>query len=187
MEQILPGANYAVGFLAYFNDKKQEAALVQCVQLLPKKKNYQYIPYKNIIGYELLDDGKPVTSGGLGRAVVGGVIAGGAGAIVGAITGRKTKEMSENLRVKVLVKNMSRSYFNCPLLVSKVSKDSGLYKSAIKDGKALCQKLDSIISKNQVKELKPRTPSDPTELLRKYKALVDEGVITQEDFEKKKN
>lgn len=182
---IFPEATYRVEGSAYFNDKSRKVAVKKEGKILTKPENFLLILYKNITGYELLDDGTLVSSGGLGRAVVGGVIAGGAGAVVGAITGRKTKEMSENLRVRIYVKGMSKLYYDVPLLCAKVNKDGGMYKSSFRDGKAICAKLDSVIERNKVKKVK-RKASDPTELLRKYKALVDEGIISQEDFEKKK-
>ncbi|EPZ54444.1 hypothetical protein H477_3583 [[Clostridium] sordellii ATCC 9714] len=43
--------------------------------------------YKDIIEFELLEDGESITKGGLGRAVAGGVLLGGVGAIVGGVTG----------------------------------------------------------------------------------------------------
>lgn len=46
------------------------------------------IKYEDILGMEIQEDG--VKTNGVGRAVVGGVLAGGTGAVVGAITGRKT-------------------------------------------------------------------------------------------------
>lgn len=45
--------------------------------------------YQNLLDYELIEDGETITKGGLGRAVAGGVLFGGVGAIVGGVTGLK--------------------------------------------------------------------------------------------------
>lgn len=45
------------------------------------------IPYEEIIGFEILEDSQIV--GGIKRAIVGGILAGGAGAIVGSLTAKE--------------------------------------------------------------------------------------------------
>ena len=45
--------------------------------------------YSEIVSFELLEDGNSITKGGIGRAVAGGVLFGGVGAIVGGSTGKK--------------------------------------------------------------------------------------------------
>ena len=60
-----------------------------------------------VIGYEVLEDGKTITSGGLGSAILGGALFGGAGAIVGSITGGKTTSRKVNsLRLKLTLNNI---------------------------------------------------------------------------------
>lgn len=60
-----------------------------------------------VIHFEVLEDGKTVTSGGLGRAAVGGVLLGGVGAVVGAVTGGKTanKKVS-SIRLKLTLEDI---------------------------------------------------------------------------------
>lgn len=195
MNNVFPGANYSVGFKAYFDDRKREVAFVQRQQISPKRENYVVISYKNIIGYEVLDDGRTVHSGGLGRAVVGGVLAGGAGAVVGAVTGRKTKDMSENMRIKITVKNMSKPAFYVPVLTGKYKKSGSFYRQAEREAHDICAKLDSVLSDNTQREerrlssaspAKNDQPLDAFEIVRKFKALADEGVISQAQFETKK-
>lgn len=55
------------------------------------KKNPKIYKYSDIVDYELLEDGESITKGGLGRAVVGGALFGGVGAVVGGVTGHKKK------------------------------------------------------------------------------------------------
>lgn len=49
MDNVFPGANYSVGFIAYFDDRKREVAFVKRQQVFPKRENYMVIGYKNII------------------------------------------------------------------------------------------------------------------------------------------
>lgn len=57
---------------------------------------------KDVIGYEVIEDGKTITSGGLGSAVVGGALFGGVGAIVGSNTGKKvSRKVTTSLKLKL--------------------------------------------------------------------------------------
>ena len=61
-----------------------------------------------VIGYEVLEDGKTITSGGLGSAILGGALFGGVGAIVGSITGGKTTSRKvKSLRLKLTFNNIA--------------------------------------------------------------------------------
>jgi hypothetical protein len=48
------------------------------------------------------------------------------------------------------------------------------------------QDIINAIKKGSESDFPAQTKSDPAEELRKYKALLDDGIITQEDFDKKK-
>lgn len=58
--------------------------------------------FNQLMRYELIQDDSIVTSGGVGMALVGGLVFGPAGAVAGGITGkRKTKRKIENLFINV--------------------------------------------------------------------------------------
>ena len=62
--------------------------------------------YNQLVSYELLEDDETVTMGGNGvkRAVVGGILAGTAGAIVGASTAKNSsKQLANMLKIKVVI------------------------------------------------------------------------------------
>lgn len=64
------------------------------------------IPYEKIISFEVLQNSHQVASGGLGRAVVGGLLFGGAGAVVGAVTGKSTSvEERQSIKVNITLDN----------------------------------------------------------------------------------
>lgn len=56
------------------------------VHILDKEGIGQAIPFREIIGCEIMTDSQ--VTGGVGRAIVGGVLAGEAGAVVGAVTAK---------------------------------------------------------------------------------------------------
>lgn len=138
-----------------------------------------------LVTYELLQNGTSITKGGVGRAIAGGVLFGGVGAIVGGVTGRKTKSEVTELRIKIVTNNIFIQYMYIDLLGGiSVKADSLTYKGAMNTAQQILSLL-AIVSdsaKNQ-----PIPPSDQTiEDLKQFKALRDDGIITQEEFEQKK-
>ena len=61
--------------------------------------------FDDILEFALLEDNNTLTSGGVGRAVVGAAIAGGVGAIVGATT-RKSNAVVNNLSIRISTSNI---------------------------------------------------------------------------------
>ncbi|OIM08151.1 hypothetical protein ATX52_07570 [Oenococcus oeni] len=64
--------------------------------------------------------------------------------------------------------------------------DSSQYKKIQEDFNRLSSKLDMIISTNSTADIKsPSSSNNPDDLI-KFKSLLDQGMITQEEFEAKK-
>ena len=85
--------------------------------------------------------------------------------------------------------------FYVPVLTGKFKKNGRFYKQAEREAHDICAKLDAILSDNTQREkrrvsssppAKNDQPLDAFEIVRKFKALADEGVISQEQFETKK-
>ena len=105
----------------------------------------------------------------MGRALVGGALAGSAGAVVGAVT---AKEKSESNTV-----TQQKNY-----LYIKLKQYPGkTLRCEVQSPRNADRAIDILTGSAP----QPSAP-DPTEELRKYKALLDEGVITPEDYEDKK-
>lgn len=117
-------------------------------------------PVSQILSLEVIEDGQTVshstTTGGgeiktstgsmLGRAVVGGVLLGGVGAIIGGSTARKTTtseavthtntvENVNEIKLKMLVNNTTKPLISIPFLSSPTVKGSTAYMEA-------CQKIE---------------------------------------------
>ena len=152
--------------------------------------------YENLLSFELMEDGDSVSSGGLGRAAVGGLLLGPAGAIVGASTGKKkTKEYCNSLRVRISLKDADPDLVYISLINSKTKRKSKDYKLSIDRAQECLTALEQITAnvesqkgfENPVVVVSDAEPaaSDADEI-RKYKQLADEGIISQEEFEAKK-
>lgn len=142
--------------------------------------------YDDIISYELLQDGEAITKGGLGSAVVGGALFGGVGAIVGGSIGsKKTKQEISEYRIKIITRNSCYPEIFINFLVAgKIKSGSLLYKTYTGNAQRVLSTLtvitDSVSSQPQIQSL------DATDEIVKYKNLLDNGIITQEEFDAKK-
>lgn len=100
------------------------------------------LDYHDILATEIMEDGAPVTStatartNGIGRALIGGALFGGVGAIVGASTSgsssssRTIKEVN-SIDVKIVVNNTKRPVWIINFLNMKTTKGSLIYRPAI--------------------------------------------------------
>lgn len=142
--------------------------------------------FEDIIDYELLEDGDLQTKGGLGSALAGGLAFGAAGAIVGTSVGKKkTTANCSSMSIKITLNSMNAPVENINLLQMKVSKTSAAYKKAYAQAQEVLSLLKIITSSAKKNEAAETATSVADEIL-KFKNLLDAGIITQEEFEKKK-
>lgn len=174
-------------YIEFDEDKKQ--------WLIPdgfngKKINPKVHSYSDIIDYELLEDGESITKGGLGRAVVGGALLGGVGAIVGGTTGkRKTKSVIKSLRIKITVNQTINPSIYINLIYSETKSSSIIYKAAYASAQEILSMFSIITRNNEVESQQENTTttvSTADELI-KLKGLLDEGILTQKEFMAEKN
>lgn len=152
------------------------------------KKHPRIHKFSDIIDFELLEDGNTITKGGLGQAVVGGVLFGGVGAIVGGVTGKKHgKSTCSNMQIKVTLNDMSEPTEYISLITSEVKKSSLLYKNMANQAQE-CLSLFQVICNTQSQpSAQPVASSiDVADEIMKFKQLLDAGAITQEEFDAKK-
>lgn len=151
----------------------------------PKSKGLLY-KYENIVDYELLEDGETITKGGLGRAMVGGTLFGGAGAAVGGVTGhRKIRDICESMKIKLTLKDTLRPVEYINLISSSTKKNGIVYKTCYNIAQEILSCF-KIICDQQQRSLKETQPASAADEIIKFKNLLDAGVITQEEYEAKK-
>ncbi len=145
--------------------------------------------YSDIVNFELIEDGESVASGGLGRALVGGALFGGAGAIVGGVTGRKkSKGICTSLKLKITVNDMNDPAVYINFIETKTKKDGYVYKEIAKQAQECLSTFQLICDRQKVeKENTGNSAGSVADEIKKFKYLLDEGVITQEEFDKKKS
>lgn len=147
----------------------------------------------DINGYEVIENGESVTSGGLGRAAVGALAFGGAGAIIGAVTGKKqSKSYVDSMEIKITMYDLENPVVYISLINSKYKRSSLVYKSQVKLADQVIATLDTLLRNSSpeipvpLEQDEPASETSPIEEIRKYKELIDEGILTQEEFDAKK-
>lgn len=172
----------------------------------------QVVNFSDIIGVELIEDGSTIsqksTTRTIGGAIVGGVLAGGAGTIVGGLSGSSAQKNKVSL---VLVKILLRSLDNTSLTVNcfdsrtmttegKASietegkMESYIYKIGKKNADDIKDLVSIIIdrvdSKTNSAKLAASTNGKSGSIsdeLIKLSELKEKGILTEEEFMLQKN
>lgn len=176
-----------IGSYLEFDDNQKKWLLLS--GLLGKRDKSKVYSYSDIVGFELLEDGESVSQGGLGRALVGGALFGGAGAVVGSVTGKKkSKSICNSLKVKITINDINNPTLYISFLSTATKKDSFVYKSSyqmahecLSTFQIICDNQEALQSSNNIS-----VAGSTADEIRKYKQLFDEGILTQEEFDAKK-
>lgn len=107
------------------------------------------IRFNELIECSILEDGATVQSGGIGRAVVGGVFAGGIGAVVGAAT-RSSKPITRELAVRIITSNIQNSLYIVPIITCETNRETNAYKQKMEFAQKVYATITSIIYSNQI-------------------------------------
>lgn len=174
-----------IGGYLWIDERQRKWVIPEGVFTKRIKSSTVIYDYDDIVNYELVEDGSSVAKGGtsIGRALVGGVLFGGAGAILGGATGkRKTSTICEKLYIKITVKKHSVSTAYINFISSATQKNGSLYQLCIAQAEEILSTLD-ILTKAKEKDAISYSSADE---IRKYKELLDLGAITKTEYEKKK-
>ena len=134
----------------------------------------------------------------LGAAALGGIFFGGAGAIVGALTqkkGEKYRVKSMEIEVKYQQADQQEIFhlkvLNPLLYSGPIYSTDGLYEDLLNKAREVMEILDKIIQNNHPEVLEKEQDIEiqsfsVADEIRKFKELMDEGIITKAEFEIKK-
>ena len=135
---------YAVSNLAQFDDRRKEVHFSK-VGLSVKEDAY-IIAYRDLIGCDLLEDGKMVEKGSLVGAVTGEVLFGGLeGALLGSIACAYNEAYCSSMVLKIITRQGGNEVIFLPLIQSKTKCDSASYRRAVKDAFEIVDKIDEIV------------------------------------------
>lgn len=116
--------------------------------------------FDELIAYELIEsagaDQSILTKGGIsvGRAVVGGVLFGGIGAGVGAVTGKKqsyatSKPYADRLYIRIVLNDPRHPHERIDFIKKKTNRNSKSYRKALDEAQEALSLLDFIAHQNK--------------------------------------
>ena len=148
------------------------------------------IAFDDVIKCELLEDNTTIMEGGVGRAFVGGALAGEAGAIVGATT-RESSDVSNSLKLRIITSDVENHLIVLDFINNQIKRSSHLYKSTFETAQEMYSLIISVTSKKEQSDKKEQINKSEIsnnfkQKLRELKELLDEDIITKEEYDIKR-
>ena len=135
---------YAVSNLAQFDDRRKEVHFSK-VGFSVKEDAY-IIAYRDLVGCDLLEDGKMVEKGSLVGAVTGEVLFGDLeGALLGSMACACNEAYCSSMMLKIITRQRGNEVIILPLIQSKTKCNSASYRRAVKDAFEIVDKIDEIV------------------------------------------
>lgn len=159
--------------------------------------------YSDILESEVITDGVTVTktsrSSQIGRAILGGIIAGGVGTIVGGLSGKtNSKDTVSSIKLRLFLNDTSHPYevFNFLEKSSPIDKNKPYYHKVNDDVmrwhaifKAIINEADKEDKgKNRDIDTNPKSdiPKSKSDEIRELYKLYTEGIITKDEYTSEK-
>lgn len=150
--------------------------------------------FSEILSFEVYENGESKIKGSVGNALIGAAFFGLGGAIIGSSIGKKIEDKCTQLQLLIKIDNIEN-----PLICVDYVKNSWIKKSnekyvEMKDNlREVCSVLEYIVNKkvtnnkdsNKKQISQNKTKTDKEKLL-ELKELLDEGLITEEEYELKR-
>ncbi len=155
-----------------------------------------YLGWDEIVDFSTVDNGKEISRGGWGGMLVGKAIGGNTGAIIGHSAKSKSVRTVTQLYVKIVTSNPAYPQIQINMVgIGKVKTDTHQYKRISANTEKILSLLTIVT--NESKNAKAAAPTpvqvvnaqaapSAADEIMKYKILLDQGAITQEEFEAKK-
>lgn len=165
-----------------------------------RKDGINVYDYKDIVEAAIVEDGEGLSETSRGSQVlgtaVGGALLGGAGAIVGGLSGkkRKTQEVRE-IKLRVVVNDTAAPVVSIKLFEGKTKKGSPEYKAAMEQAvewHSLLSVLirqaekEDAITQNEASEPTSTPRQSATDELERLANLLERGLISREEFDAEK-
>ena len=143
--------------------------------------------YQNIVDYELIESVGSVSKGSAGSALVGGALFGTTGAIIGAAASERTTiKECDSLCIKITLRETYRPLIYINFISQKTMTNSAVYKEAFDSAQKCMSLLKLACDKVRLSQSQIGVSHSTADELRKFKQLLDDGIITEEEFLRKK-
>ena len=147
------------------------------------------IQFKDVLNYEVYEDGKNVVKGSAGKALIGGAFFGVTGAIIGSSGKRKVNNYCSLLKLLIRINDINTPLIEICFINSACNKDGILYKNYVKSIQETCALFEFMLNDKKLSETNISENVENKSIkdkLIELKQLLDEGLINEEDYENKK-
>lgn len=144
------------------------------------------INYQDINSYEVICDKHTINSDMLKNTASGQYVAGGTGALIGVLSSLDNGEYIVNLQIKINVNNFEKPCVYVDYISRRTEANSRMAKDLIKMCDQDIARLEILLKKDEPDKQESSSISDSVEAIKKLKELLDMGILTQEEFDKKK-
>ena len=194
VRNMLMDVNSVYGFA--IDDSQERFCFIK-----PGVRTRDIIPFSNILGVEIIEDGNTISyasrSSQAAGALIGGLAFGGVGAIIGGLSGsrRQSRKVSKlQIRVTVLDSRNQVVTHSLDLLSEPIKTDNQLFTDAMNNARNWKSLLENLIKKADREDSKKTDvankqehPLSVADELTKLAGLKKEGILTEEEFEQQKN
>ena len=172
------------------------------VAFVDLSENVKVYSYRDLLEVEVLEDGETVTktsrSSQIGGALIGGLIAGGTGAIIGGLSGKQTtNEEVKKISLKILVNDIDNPVKKVVLLdkqkaIKKSDHEYRIAKEKALNWHGLIKVLINMADKEDAEKQSAESiftgkkSLSVADELSKLAQLHKEGILTKEEFETEK-
>lgn len=149
--------------------------------------------YDQIVSYEMIVNEQTIAKGGVGGALIGGILFGKTGAIVGAVTGRGVSNRISNMDVLITFRENGQYTVERIIILKDgpVKYGSSSYLEAYETSKKIISMLDKICENRNRKDNNILETSIDNGLeentiksrLKELKELYEEGLIDKEEYD----
>lgn len=143
--------------------------------------------FQDLLSYDINENNKNVVKGTAGKSLIGGLFFGLEGMIIGGNMSKKIDDICDNLQLIIRLNDIDTPQVVINYLNNKVNKNSDAYKSMKSNLQEISSNLEYILNNRSVEKQTENNLASKKEQLKELKELLDEGLITQEDFNKKKD
>lgn len=170
----------SIGNLVAFDDKSMEFFCTDGDLV-------DFFKYENIVDYELLQNGGSISKGSVGSAIVGGALFGATGAIVGAASGpRTTVDVCDSLCIKITLRDTYKQIAYINFITKRIPTNLPAYKEAYVAAQNCMSLFKLACDKVEPARDEGTGSLSQADEIRKFKQLLDDGIITEEEFQMKK-
>ncbi len=147
--------------------------------------------FSELINYEVYENGTSKVKGTAGKALIGGAFFGLGGMLLGSSMGKSIKEKCNQLKLIIRVNDISNPQIVITYIDNVDLDKSGFtYRNMKENLQEVCSMLEFMINSRTFEETtklnnQDNNKSNKDQIL-ELKEMLDEGLITQEEFDQKK-